>query len=377
MRISVFIICIFSVIFSLSACAQEYILKKESYKNGPTSLNFSPDGQLLLAGFADGSFRVLDPVSFQPSLEVEAAHNKPVTAIDMPPKMDFIMTAGGNVIKIWDLTGKHIGNLNGHATTIWDAEISSNGLYAVSTAFNKTFLLWDVNNGAIVQKMQGHEDVTLAACFSPDNMLIASGSHDLSIRIWDLENPHLLHTLHGPTQEVLDVEISPDNRWLAVASRENSIRIYDLSDFSLAHILKGHRQTVRKIAFSPDSRLLVSASEDQNIVLWDVITADKIHVFVENDAALLDVEFHPDGESIFSASAGGELAHRNLDPELFVLRFFGEEYRNELDQDPLFGPRKKGETKKDFETREAKAAGKKALIAEKYYQRYLQERDHH
>jgi WD40 repeat protein len=363
------------LLLPLAAGAQEYILHKETLKTGPTSLNFSPDGSLLLAGFSDGSFRVVDPESFEPSLEVPAAHTKAVTAMDMPPKMDFILSAGGNVMKLWDRKGKHIGNLNGHATTIWDAEISRDGKHAVSTAFNKTFLLWDVYNGVIAQKMQGHEDVTLAACISKDNRWIASGSHDLSVKVWDLETRSVAHTLHGPTQEVLDVEFSPDGSLLAVASKENTVRIYQVEKASLKHILKGHREAVRRVAFSPDGRYLVSASEDQNIILWDVVKGERVHTFVENEGMLLDVEYHPSGGSIYTASTGGELIRRNLDPELFVLRYYPDEYRKELEEDPLFAPRQKAESRKEFQDRQARAASLRSEIVSRYYSRYLEERD--
>jgi len=190
-------------------------MKREIYKTGPSSINLSPDGKLLLAGFTDGSFRVLDPETFQVSVVVEGAHSKAITAMDMPPKMDFVLTAGGKQIKVWDRTGKHIGNFTGHATTIWNADISSDGKHAVSLAFNKTFHLWDVHNGVIAAHMRGHEDVTLTVCISPDNRMIASGSNDLTIKIWDLETRQVIKTLHGPTQDIFDVSFSPDSRLTA------------------------------------------------------------------------------------------------------------------------------------------------------------------
>jgi len=124
---------------SLAGISQQYtyILKREKPNPGVSSINFSPDGKLLLAGYADGSFRVLDPETFAVLLEVKEAHTKPVTAMDMPPKMDFIMTAGSKQIKVWGRDGKMKGIFNGHATTIWNADISTDGKHAVSTAFNK------------------------------------------------------------------------------------------------------------------------------------------------------------------------------------------------------------------------------------------------
>ena len=368
-------VLLFSLAVQGYAQPGSYILKREIYKPPPSSINLSPDGKLLLAGFADGSFRVLDPETFQVSVVVEGAHPKAITAMDMPPKMDFILTAGGKQIKVWDRTGKHIGNFTGHATTIWNADISSDGKHAVSSAFNKTFLLWDVYNGVIAQHMRGHEDVTLTVCISPDNRMIASGSNDLTVRIWDLETRQVTGTLHGPTQDIFDVAFSPDSRMVAAASGERTVRIYNVEEEKLVHILKGHRGAVRKLSFSPDGRYMVSASEDHALILWDVVTGDRIHTFLENEEMLLDVAFHADGNSFFSISKAGDLTRRELHPEIFVIRYFDEPYNEEVSADPLFEPKRKGESKKDYLVRQAEADKKRAEIVDRYYQQYLEERE--
>jgi len=348
-----------------------YILHRKVFNPVISAINLSPDGKLLLAGFADGSFRVLDPESFQPSLEVKEAHTKPVTAMDMPPKMDFIMSAGSKQIKVWGRDGKLKGIFNGHATTIWNADISQDGKHAVSTAFNKTFLLWDVYNGTVAAHFRGHEDVCLTACISEDNKLIASGSNDMTVKIWDLESRELITTLHGPTADIYDVAISPDSRLVAAASAEKSIRIYNIKEEKLIHVLKGHRAVVRKVDFSPGGRYLVSASEDNSLILWDAHSGDKIHPFIENDGAILDVKFHPDGTSFYSVSSEGELTRWEVNPEIFVLRYYDSPYQEELSADPIFESKRKGESRKEYQLRQQEAGTKRAQIIDRYYQLYL------
>ena len=350
----------------------DYIVQRKAFNPSVSSINISPDGKLLLAGLANGSFQVLDPESFLSSLEVKEAHTKPVTAMDMPPKMDFIMSAGSKQIKIWGRDGSLKGIFDGHATTIWNADISQDGKHAVSTAFNKTFLLWDVYNGTVAAHLRGHEDVCLTACISEDNKLIASGSNDRTVKIWDLESREVLTTLHGPTGDIYDVAFSPDSRLVAAASAEKSIRIYNIKEEKLIHVLKGHRAVVRKVDFSPGGRYLVSASEDNSLILWDAHTGDKIHPFTENEGAILDVKFHPDGSSFYSVSSLGELTRWEVNPEIFVLRYYDTPYQEDLSADPLFEDKRKGESKKDYQQRLDEAAKKREIIIDRYYQLYLQ-----
>lgn len=336
-------------------------------------MQFSPDGTMLLVGFTDGTFRVLEPATLETLLEFKA-HDRPVMSVDMSPKMDYFLTAGGNMIKLWNRAGKHIGNFAGHATTIWDAEISKDGKHAVSSAYNKTFLLWDAYNGVIASHMRGHEDVTPAVAISPDDRFIASGSNDRTIRIWDLNTRQVVRTMQGPAAEILDVAYSPDGELLSVCSVERNIRVYDVEKGTLRFLLKGHRAPVRKTAFSPDGRFLVSASEDVNMILWDMETGEKIHTYLDNEGMLMDVLFHPDGRSVYSISRAGDLSRWELAPEIFVVRYFGNPYREELDNDPLFMPRQKGESRNDYQSRLTEADSRKKDIIDSLYSRYLLER---
>jgi len=365
------IVSIAAIPFEGSIDHPSYILKRSFFKTCLSSINISPDGNRLMAGFQDGSLAILDAVTFVPVLEVDRVHLKAVNAMDMPPNMDFFLSAGSNSIFLWDLAGNKLATWTGHATTIWNAEISKDGKFAVSSEFNKTFLLWDVAGNTLKEKMQGHDDVALSVSISPDNRLIASGSSDQTIRIWLAGDRRVIRTINGPSGEIYDLAFSPDSRLLAAACKDRTVRVYDAEEGSLLHLLKGHRDMVMEAEFSPDGRYLVSGSADHSLILWDVVSGDQIHSFPENEEALLDLVFHPDGRSFYSISFAGDLTRWSIDPEIFVTRYFETPYREELSADPLFQPRYPGEARKEYELREQEAAVRKAGIIQKYYLLYL------
>jgi len=367
----VLLLSILGITAHCSAQNENFILKREFFEVPLTSINISPDGTLLLAGYDDGSFRMLDAESLAIKLEVKDAHHKSVNAMDISPKMDFILSAGASSIKLWDRSGKHMLDWNTHATTIWNAEISSDGLWAVSSAMNKTFLLWDVQNKVLAEKMRAHMDVAMAVCFSPDTRLIASGSRDQTILIWDRESRQVLFQLHGPTQDIYDLEFSPDGKLLVATSRDRSTRIYDLAEEKLLHLLKGHTDMVLEAEFSSGGSNLVTASADQSIILWDVQSGERIHQFLDNEAAVTDLVFHPDGNSFYSISYAGDLTRWALHPKIFVLKYFEKQYRDELAADPIFEARRKGESKKDYQVRMKEAEAKEAGIVSRLYKEYL------
>ena len=361
---------------SIQASAQDgtYVLHREIFKVPPSSIQFSPDGSLLLAGFTDGSFRIMDPETYLPALEVAGAHYKAVHAMDMTPDMETLLSAGHSSIKLWDRSGNHLHDWNGHATTLWNAEFSPDGRWAVSSAMNKTFLLWDVQNNQISEHMRGHEDICMCVCFGPASRWVASGSNDLTVKIWDQESRQVISTLHGPTGDIYDLEFSPDGHLLAVCSKDHSVRLYEWETSTMRHLLKGHNEMVMEAAFSPDGKYLVTGAADRSVILWDVSSGDKIYQFVENEGTVTDLVFHPNGLSFFSISTAGDLTRWSLHPEIFVLKFYEEAYLNELSADPVFQPRSKGESRKDFQARQDEASRKKAGIIDRYYQKYLSEK---
>ena len=110
-------------------------------------------------------------------------------------------------------------------------------------------------------------------------------------------------------------------------------------------------------------------------MLWDVESGERVHAFIDNEEMLLDVAFHPDGGSFYSISKAGELTRWDLNPEIFVLRYYGTPYQDEISADSLFLPKQKGESKKEYQARQTEAGQKKSKIIERYYQQYLQERN--
>jgi WD40 repeat protein len=368
---------IFTLLQSLPGTSQQpsCILQELRYKTNPTCINFSPDGTLLLTGFQDGSFRLLDPETMEPSLEVPGAHVKAVNAMDMPPTMEFVLTAGYNQIKLWDLNGTQVGRWSRHATTIWNAEIDHQGTYAISSAFNRTFLIWDVYNGEVLQEMRGNDDVTMTVTFSHDGRWIASGSNDLTVRIWETETQSPVVALYGPSMEIYDVAFSPDNQLIAVASRDHSVRIYNWREETLVHLLQGHTDMAMEVDFSPDGRYLVSGSADKRIILWDVQSGERIYTFLGHQEAVLDLIFHPDGKSFYSVSFDKTLIRWGIDPEIFVMKYYIAPFVQELDNNPIFDPRQPGESRKDYQQRVSRADSVRSALIQQYYSRYLSERD--
>lgn len=356
----------------LSGQAVDYAVRSINFKVPLTAVNISPDGTWILVGSEKGALWILERVSWEEHLSLPEAAPGAIYDIEMSPKMDVIFLAAGNRIMLYDTTGIHITNWPHHNNTMWCMDISNDGRFIVSTEVNKTFQLINVYEGTIESSMRAHEDITLAVAFSPEGKQIASGSSDRRVLLWDVESKEVTGELLGHSDNIYDVKFSPDGKLVAACSKDGTIRVWTVADKKLKHLLKGHQDMVFEIEFSPDGKYMVSASADQAIKLWDMGSGELLYAYLDNLGSISDVEFLPDGKSFLSTGTDGLLKEWELHPEIFVLKYFEDEYRKELADNPVFEPRMKGEKKADYDLRMEQAAREKEKIIARYYESYLE-----
>ena len=75
--------------------------------------------------------------------------------------------------------------LHGHNHFVSDLVISSDGQFALSSSWDNTLRLWDLNAGQTTRRFIGHTKDVLSVAFSADNRQIVSGSRDRTIKLWN------------------------------------------------------------------------------------------------------------------------------------------------------------------------------------------------
>ena len=359
------ILIIFLFPISVFAQPDPYLLNDFRKVNAEAlSLAYSADGKMLLAGFNDGSARLIDLGKNEVVLTVKD-HWKGVVAVDMDPKGNFFITAGDNTIKVWTIRGVQVHNLK-ETSTIWSAHLDSSARYLVSGAINKVFKVFDVIEGKKIMDYKDHGDIVMAARFSPDGKLIASASADHSLKIREFESGEILMTLPSHGEDIYALAFSRDGKLLASGSKDKRIRIYNLEEKKFINELKGHMGYVMGVEFSPDGRYLLSCSFDQTIRLWDVETGNMIYSFIDHKLQVTDICFSPDGKSFASASMDKTIKIWDFSPEILVNYFFGDELNEEISRHREFLPRQKGETKSAYDERTVRANELKKGFITKY-----------
>ena len=75
--------------------------------------------------------------------------------------------------------------LTGHNNWITGCAVSPDNLSFVSSSFDKTLKIWDVQSGNELATLIGHTEPVNSCTYSPCGNYIISSGDDMSIKIWD------------------------------------------------------------------------------------------------------------------------------------------------------------------------------------------------
>jgi len=228
---------------------------------------------------------------------VLSGHTDWVTSIAVAADESNTIITGSRdkTIGVWKLTrdagqkrpqieGKLIRRLTGHNHIVSAVDISVDGQHALSSSWDGTIRLWNLQNGECRYLFQGHKRDVLSCAFSVDNRQVVSGSMDKSVRVWNIKG-EMQKSFEGPEHHghkdwVSCVQFSPnaDDRVVVSCGRDKLVKVWDLKEnqASLKHNLVGHTGYVNSVTVSPDGSLCASGGKDGVAMLWDLLEGKEL-----------------------------------------------------------------------------------------------------
>lgn len=253
-----------------------------------TSVDYGPDGALLLLGDGRGGIRLW---SANPTAELverwfDKGHENLTTAVAFSPNGQTIASAGdvavtgatdqkANAILLWDVESvSQRFALAGHSGQVNALSFSPDGALLASASEDNSVRLWNPADGSAVATLSGHTAAVNALAFSPDGTTLASADSSGMILLWDVAQRSQTGTLQMDAAPVgfpiYALAFNNDGTVLASAGDENDgtsyiIRLWDVAGEQTLAQVAGHSDVVRDLAFSADGTLLVSTGDDKSI----------------------------------------------------------------------------------------------------------------
>lgn len=216
-----------------------------------------------------------------------------------------VLTASSdNTAVIWDVeSGKELVKLNKHTSTVICARFSPNGKIVITTSADNTARIWDAESGKELFVLDKHSGNVVFAEFSPDGKRVATVSDDNTVRVWDTEDGSELAVLDKHIGGVEHATFSPDGTKLITSSSDNTARIWDVYSKEEDRILSKHMDSVIYATFSHDGKMFITTSRDETARIWDSESMEQLGVINNHTSRINYADFSPDGKRVVLASS--------------------------------------------------------------------------
>ncbi|KAL7401142.1 hypothetical protein ABVT39_023601 [Epinephelus coioides] len=255
------------------------------------------------------------------ALHVLDAHEQGINAVRFSCSSDLLATGGTDrVIKLWEVRAgslTHRATLDGSTEGITCVEFDPTGQRILAASYDKSALLWRLDDSVPKLTLTGHSRKVTAARFSGCLHQVVTGSADRTIRLWDLQRAACVQEIEVasycsdlvcsenfiisghydskirvwdtrtisciqelPAQgKVTSLDISSDHRQLLSCCRDDCLQLADLrrrSNDRMCFRAEGFKcgSDSTKAVISPDGCFLAAGSADGAVYIWNVSTGN-------------------------------------------------------------------------------------------------------
>jgi WD40 repeat protein len=291
----------------------------EGHTAGIRSLQFSPDGSLLVSGGYDNTVRVWDTTT-RTLLKTLRGHAGRVTSVTFAPaaagaRRELLSGSQDEQVKMWNLEGykeKLVIGANvfkGHEDAILGAAFSSDGKQILSASRDRTARLWDASGACIGKFQEGHRYLATTAIFFPDGKKFLTTAVDNTTRIWDVTSGAELQKPLEGTGLSAAVALSHDRKRILTGSDDNTAKLWEwdavTNKFKSLGQTPSHNAEVTAVAFSPNDRLMFTGDDLGHCRSWewDGKTFKLLKEALIHSRGIKAAFFLPDGQHVLTASS--------------------------------------------------------------------------
>lgn len=270
------------------------------------------------AGQPQAAWQTLVDIAYAPGVRHQFTHDSPINAAAVSPDGNRLLTGSddGRVL-VWNLdSGEVVQRLDGHQAPVLAVAFSPDGRLALSGSADNTAVLWKLSTGEIVYRLAGHKGDVSGVAFMPDGKRAVTSEDTAAapgdLIVWNLftgEPIRRFGSEEGGNQEgILDMALSADGRFALVGqfsfadTNERPFALWNVETGQPVHFFAGLDRAVNGVALSPDGRLALAASSDGSLYLWDTETGALARRLQEHEGPVTAAAFSPDGTQALSAS---------------------------------------------------------------------------
>ncbi|XP_040566707.1 periodic tryptophan protein 2 homolog [Lepeophtheirus salmonis] len=280
-----------------------------------TSADYHPCMDILVAGYSEGSFVVLQlpDVSLIHSLNM----NTCISTININCSGDWIALGSSSAgsLLVWEWKSEtYIMKQKGHYNNLESLSYSRDGIMVATGGSDGKVKVWNSSSGFCFVTFSEHSSPVSGVAFTSNNKALISSSLDGTVRAFDLIRYRNFRTFASPKPvQFACVAVDATGELIAAGAKDVfDIYLWSLKTGRLLEVISGHEGPVNSLSFSPSitsSSTLVSASWDQTMRIWNSLESNSTSSEVINlGSDGIAVAFRPDGLEVAVATLNGQLS---------------------------------------------------------------------
>jgi WD40 repeat protein len=286
------------------------VIVEDAHSSG-TVLAFSPSGDILASGGADGRLRLWRSTDGTELAGWQACADTAIKGIAFLSDRRLLTGGFDGNLALWTLEGRLlVRRQSGSPIEALDVR----GDRAITGHLNGRVGLWDLADLTETAGYPLHKSAVRAVALGPDGWA-ASAGRDGEVFAWRRSEPP--RRLPRPSYDAYDLAFAPDGRWLMGSAFFRLLR-WSLDKPGLQEIRTEHHGIIKAIDFTPDGQQLASISRqtDSAVYLLDATSGVVTRRFQGHELCGEDVRVSRDGRYLATTSDDASVRIWNLGRDL-------------------------------------------------------------
>jgi len=246
------------------------------------TLSLSPDGNLLAVGCGApgrlGETRVFDMTNGELKFVLGATSDEVLDVAFSPQGDRLAMGSADGVLRIFEVaSGKSQLTITSHSDWVMAVAWNSDGSKLASGSRDKTAKVFDAKTGELLVTYSGHGQPVKGVAFHPEGKDVYSAGADKKIHRWQIADAKKTgEAAFGG--EVFKLLLSGD--FLFAPSADKTVREFEAKTLKPVRSFAGNQDWALSVAYHAGTKRVASGGFDGRVHVWNAEDGKEVVVFV-------------------------------------------------------------------------------------------------